>query len=1014
MKTIVIPLAILLIVCTGCHDHMKSEASGSELISLEDGFKNPPVSVRPKGYWDWMNGNFDLPRLTYELEQAKAQGMAGFDIFDIGAVSNPDGMVPAGPEFMGKECLEAISHAVNEAARLDMELGLILSSSWDAGGSWIEPEYASMALYESSVVAEGPGVFSEILPFPELPDSDKGGKKLLIEKDADGFPVYYKDVAVLATPLSEDGIAIDDSKVIDLSDQMEKGGRLNWEILEGKWEITRFVCMNTGEPLKCPSPNSVGRSMDHFNPLATDVHFNYFIDRLQETLGDIRNTPIKYFYLCSYEVVGFVWTPAMLEEFEERRGYSMKSYLPILQGKIIESKDVTERFLYDYQLTLSDLLIENLYLRGREIINPYGLKLCSESGGPGAPIHNVPVDALRALGVLDIPRGEFWNKHQRFDEQGHDIMQLVKEISCAAHIYGKKEVQGEAFTSFLHWQEGPAELKPLADKAMCEGLNRFIYHTSPHTTPEAGVPGFVYHAGTHFNSTRVWWPKSKPFSDYLARSCFLLQQGNFVGDVLYYYGDQTPNFVKPKHVDPSLGFGYDYDVTNSEVILKRLDVKEGKLILPDGQSYELLVLPDQDHANLEVLKKIEELVIKGATIVGRKPSRSHGLKDYARRDEGVKELADNLWGSCNGETVMQNQHGLGHVIWGKSLKQVLADRGIGQDFKFISNSDSTHLDYIHRRNKDAEIYFVSNTRNECETFDGIFRVHGMIPEIWNPETGTIQKLALYDNQDESCRIPLKLEPHGSLFVIFREPAQQHIVSLEFEENRIFPMAENGIRTGLYADIQSGVSEINGIVDQEGLFSFTFANGKKEVLHIKHIPPSFDVTGSWNIDFPPGWGAPDQATFPELISWTDSDQEGIRYFSGIATYNKEFNMPMDSIDDDLIILLDLGSVREVADVYLNGENLQILWKPPYQVDISQAIKPGKNNLSIEVANTWSNRLTGDGRNPEGKPYTLTNITGPDYQNSILWKDAPLLESGLMGPVSIRFARKFHVNELSPDR
>jgi hypothetical protein len=1014
MKPTFISLAIWLIVCSACQHQMKSEASDSALISLEDGFNNPPVSVRPKGYWDWMNGNFDLARLTYELEQAKEQGMAGFDIFDIGAVSNPGGIVPAGPEFMGKECLEAISHVVKEASRLDMELGLTLSSSWDAGGSWIGPEYGSMALYESSLVIEGPGTFNEVLPFPEIPDTDNRGKKLLIEKGADGLPVYYKDVAVLATPLTEQGVAIDVSMVIDLSDRMDKSGKLNWEIQDGKWEITRFVCTNTGEPLKCPSPNSVGRSMDHFNPLATDVHFNYFIDRLQETLGDIGNTPIKYFYLCSYEVVGKVWTPAMLEEFEKRRAYSMKPYLPILQGKLIESSDITERFLYDYQLTLSDLLIENLYLRGREIINPFGLKLCSESGGPGAPIHNVPVDALRALGVLDIPRGEFWNKHQRFDEEGHDIMQLVKEISCAAHIYGKKEVQGEAFTSFLHWQEGPAELKPLADKAMCEGLNRFIYHTSPHTTPDAGVPGFVYHAGTHFNSTRVWWPKSRPFSDYLARSCFLLQQGNFVGDVLYYYGDQAPNFVKPKHVDPSLGFGFDYDVSNSEVILKRLDVLDGKLVLPDGQCYEILVLPDQDHMNLEVLKKIEELVLKGATIVGRKPSRSHGLKDYAERDEGVRELAIKLWGNCDGVRVLENRYGLGKVIWGKSLMQVLADRGIGQDFRFISNYDSTRLDYIHRRNKGAEIYFVSNTRNVCETFDGIFRVHGMIPEIWNPETGTIQKLALYDNQDESTRIPLKLEPHGSLFVIFREPAQQHIVSLNFEKNRIFPMAENGIRTEEYFDIQADGSEMSGIVNREGQYTFTFDNGGKEVLHVNDIPPSFDITGSWSIDFPPGWGAPDQTTFPELISWTDSDQEGIRYFSGIATYNKEFDIPLDSLDDDLVILLDLGRVREVADVYLNGEKLQILWNPPYQLDISRAIKPGKNNLSIEVANTWSNRLTGDGRNSEGKHYTKTNITGPNYQNSILWKDAPLLESGLMGPVSIHFAKKVNINELSLDR
>ena len=994
-------------VFPACQQQIQTGESDSVSISLEEGFNNPPVSVRPKGYWDWMNGNFDLERLTYELEEAKAQGMAGFDIFDIGAVSNPGGMVPAGPEFMGTECLEAIQHAVGEATRLDLELGLILSSSWDAGGSWIGPEHASMALYESTLRVEGPGILNEVMPFPELPDSDRPDSKLLIEKDSDGLPVYYKDVAVLATPQAEEGVAIDVSRIVDLSERMDMSGNLNWDIPDGEWEITRFVCMNTGEPLKCPSPNSVGRSMDHFNPDATDVHFNYFIDRLHETLGDIGNTPIKYFYLCSYEVVGFVWTPAMLEEFEKRRGYNMKAYLPVLQGKIVESKDITERFLYDYKRTLSDLLIENLYLRGREIINPYGLKLCSESGGPGAPIHNVPVDALRALGVLDIPRGEFWNKHQRFDQEGHDVMQLVKEISCAAHIYGKKEVQGEAFTSFLHWQEGPAELKPLADKAMCEGLNRFIYHTSPHTTPDAGIPGYVYHAGTHFNSTRVWWPKSRAFTDYLARSCFLLQEGKFVGDVLYYYGDQAPNFVKPKHVDPSLGFGYDYDVCNSEVILTRLDVEDGRLVLPDGQSYEILVLPDQDHANLEVLQKIEELVSGGATIVGRKPSRSHGLKDYAERDEDVKEVSDRLWGNCDGFKVLENQHGSGKVIWGKSLKQVLADRGMEQDFRYISNSDSTRLDFIHRKTKGVEIYFVSNTRNEYETVDAIFRVSGMIPEIWNPETGTIQKLALYDMGDKSTRVPLKLEPHGSRFIVFREKADQHIVSLDFEKNRVFPMDMDAIGTGIFADIQVIDHETKVIVTEEGIYTFLLDDGSKELLSVSDIPPSFEIRGPWTVDFPPDRGAPDRADFPELISWADSDQEGIRYFSGIATYSKNFDIRPEYVDDDLIILLELGSVREVAEVYLNGEALQVLWKPPYKLDITRSIKPGKNNLRIEVANTWSNRLTGDGRNPEGIQYTKTNITGPNFLDNILWKDAPLLESGLMGPVTLHFAKKLKI-------
>ncbi len=658
--------------------------------------------------------------------------------------------------------------------------------------------------------------------------------------------------------------------------------------------------------------------------------------------------------------------------------------------------------------TLSDMLIENLYLKGREISNQHGLKLCSESGGPGAPVHNVPVDALRALGVLDIPRGEFWNKHPRYDENGFDIMQLVKEISCAAHIYGKKEVQGEAFTSFLHWQEGPAELKPLADKAMCEGLNRFVYHTSPHTTPDAGIPGFVYHAGTHFNSSRVWWPKSRPFSDYIARSSFMLQQGNFVGDVLYYYGDQAPNFVKPKHINPSLGFGYDYDVTNSEVILTRLDVEDGKLVLPDGQSYEILVLPDQDHADTEVLKKIESLVNKGATIVGPKPTRSHGLKNYAERDKLIKQIADELWGDCDGKSITENQFGKGKVIWGKTLKQVLLERGLGPDFSFTSQSDMANIDFIHRKTSGEDIYFVSNTKNESEIVEGIFRVKDKVPEIWDPETGTIQKVALFDINGEKTSIPLRLQPHGSVFVVFREHDQSpYMISAAFDEKQIFPVSSTDSDNTMYTELQKEGKKISLIAVKEGKYSLTDNMGNKNVVEVRDIPGAVDITGDWQLDFPSGWGAPDHIVFPELMSWTDSDQEGVKYFSGIATYKKTFDIPAEYIEDELIITLDLGKVREVVEVYLNGESMGILWKPPYKMDITRAAKAGENTLTLEVANTWSNRLTGDGMLPEGERYTKTNITGPNLQTNTLWRDAPLLESGLMGPVAIHFARKVSI-------
>ena len=491
---------------------------------------------------------------------------------------------------------------------------------------------------------------------------------------------------------------------------MDSSGKLKWKVPSGKWKIMRLICSNSGQKLVLPSPKSSGYNIDHFNPKATEMHFQHIIDRLQGELGDFRNSALKFMYLCSYELQGLVWTPEMTVEFQKRRGYDMTPFLPVLYGITIQNKEISDRFMFDFNMTMSDLIIEGHYMNARNLLNKYGLKLCSEAGGPGQPLHNCPFEALRALGALDIPRGEFWNKHHVYDEKGEDILWLVKEIACASHIYGKSIVDGEAFTSWQQWQEGPFDLKPLADKAMCEGLNLFTFHTGTHNPSEGGKPGWVYHAGTHMNPNRVWWPKIKPFIDYLARSSYLLQQGKFVGDVCYYYGDQAPNFVRPKHIDPSLGKGFDYDVANSEVILSRMSVRNGKIVLPDGMSYELLVLPDRQDANPQVLEKIVSLVKDGATVVGPKPTRSNGLTDYPHLDEKVKLLADKLWGQCNGQDIKENNYGKGKIIWGKSLKQILEERGIGPDFMFKGKNDSTELDYIHRSTGKEEIYFVSNTK----------------------------------------------------------------------------------------------------------------------------------------------------------------------------------------------------------------------------------------------------------------------------------------------------------------
>ncbi|MCK5137441.1 MAG: hypothetical protein KAR19_16775 [Bacteroidales bacterium] len=925
---------IFAILLTSCNSTQQNTITGE--TDLETGFKNPPTSVRPWAYWVWTNGNVNFLQLTKDLEEIKAKGMGGFDIFDIGERFPEKGSIPAGPAFLGEESLKAIHHVMNEAKRLDLGLGLITSSSWNAGGSWVRPEHANMALFSSEkVVVKGPSRFSEVLPFPTFPKETP--------TRPDGMPVYYKDIAVLAHPNADGKIIKTLSSVKDLTAQMNENGQLVWDVPEGEWAITRFVCTNTGKTLHSPSTNSHGLVIDHFNPEATKMHFQTIIDKLQSEIGSLENSALKYLYLCSYEVWGISWTPNFQQEFLYRRGYSITPYLPVLLGYKIQNEEFTKRFYYDFEKTICDLIVDAHYKNATKISNKYGLQLCAESGGPA----RVPVESLKALGALDIPRGEFWY---------NSPTSLVKEIASAAHIYGRKLVDQEAFPSWKMWQEGPRDLKTLADNAFCNGMNKVTFHTYPHTPPEAGTPGWAFYAGTHIGPSRVWWPKAKPFMDYLSRNCYLLRQGLFVGDVCYYYGDQGFNYVPDKHIDPSLGFGYDYDVVNPEVILTRMEAENGKIVLPDGMSYELLVLPEREDMDLEVLKKIQQLLEGGITVVGPKPTKTNGLTNYPDRDKEVRKLADEIWGTCDGNEIKENRYGKGIVIWGRTLREILNEKGIPPDFSFISNNSETELDYIHRKTENEDIYFVRNKNKTREDVNCTFRVKERVPELWNPETGIIQNIPVYFQVEGGTAVSLNLAQEEAVFVVFRKNGKE--------------------------------------------------NGKTEVLHITNATNELEITGSWEVRFPEGWYAPDSTTFPALSSWTDNKEEGIKYFSGIAAYYKEFEIPENFIAKDKHLTLDLGEVHLLADVYLNGKNIGILWKSPFCADITQAAKPGKNSLVIEVANTWSNRLTGDAKLPEDKRLTSTNIkyVGGPLMKGHLWKDAPLLESGLIGPVRIISAKK----------
>ncbi len=1120
------------------------------------GFTDPPDIARPAVYWCWLNGHVDPGQLSRELEEFQRKGVRGVYIFDIGA-RDPNNRIPAGPAFMGPESVQSIAHAVREAGRLGLEVGLITSSSWNAGGPWVTPEFAAMGLFSSEIVCEGPGTFDGELPFPELPPA--------APRDGDGRPLFRQEVAVLAVPIerrrpahefvfevcspgrhqvdhailcntaSSDGDAIgplqrfardfeiwisdfsdepecfepavrgqlaahtepqrfdfsarparfvklrilsgynpteerielgefelysmdgrnvitslhedgsrtggklldhtsqlkpdgpwsaaaihdgnrggprgswssaglpppavdDPQQILDWSDRLDADGRLRVDVPPGRFLVRRYVCANTGQKLVLPSPNSAGMAIDHFNPAATEWHFQHILEPLKAELGPLGDTALKQMYVCSYELRGATWTPGFLNEFRRRRGYDMKRLLPALDGCLIGDAYRTRRFLHDFRKTLGELLVDAFYRRASELSRAEGLLLCAEAGGPGLPLHQVPVDALQAQGAVDIPRGEFWKEHNIW---------VVKETAAAAHIYGKPLVDMEAFTSWRHWQDGPTELKPLADRAFCEGTNHFTFHTAAHRPPEVGLPGWVYTAGTHFSPHIAWWPLAGSFVDYLARSCFLLQQGRFVADVCYYYGDQGFNTVPPKHIDPSLGFGFDYDVVNAEVLLTRARMERGRLSFGNGTSYAVLVLPDKREIQPAVLAKLAELVEQGLTVVGPRPVRGNSLTDYPRCDDQVRNLADALWGASPTNDVQEHRRGGGRVFWGKPLRDVLAEQGVLPDISLEEAGDAD-LDFIHRSLPDAEVYFVWNRQPRQRQLTLTFRDCPGPPELWDPYQASIVPCPAYRRSQHGMTVPLNLPPQGSIFVVFTANTSR------LHEDPIVSITRDGGEVLFRSAMEHDIVPIAVCLDADGTpqleagepgeYRVRFASGREVAVRTEPAAETA-LSGPWTVRFPPGWGAPEEVVLNELISWTEHPDPGVRYFSGMAVYQTEFSLPDEGRRNGSLILR-VGDVRCIGEVWLNDRRLATVWTPPFEVDLSSSARPGKNQLTIRVANTWSNRLVGDALGSGGPGSTETNMP---YSISwrVAWKDTPLLRSGLIGPASLQVRHRMPI-------
>ncbi|HEY3322856.1 MAG TPA: glycosyl hydrolase [Planctomycetota bacterium] len=935
---------------------------------MAEHFQSPPPSARPWVFWMWLRVDTSPEAITQDLEEMHAKGIEGAILYDSGfgggglgfaskmvlqgkgyhAVPTADydgahiDKIPMAPlETWSPRFRERVRFAAKESGRLGIKLVLTIGLAGTSGP--IAPEYGQQKLVWSETAVTGPQQFDALLSAPDTevattlgssPATSAGNKPVAAPKKLGRAGTKYANahsIAVLAAPDKEN---FSPDEVVDLSGNTDAAGRLRWDVPAGAWKILRFGYAPTG------ARNVWGTYTDCMSAEAMDKTWDSTIGVMLREMTPAERKGLYGIEDDSWESGATTWTKRFPEEFKNLRGYDLIRWLPALAGKRMgqsESPGVKR----DFYRTIADLVARNHYGRLGEISRQNGLVTFAEPAGPNTS----QLDLMKDCSGVDVAMGEYW--HPSVHRPTPPRRFMLRAAASANHIYGKRLTPCESLTSLgPFWEESFFDLKNSADQAFCDGCNLTVIHNWSHSPSLTAKPGYSYFAGTLYTRTTTWWEQTPAFNAYLGRCSFLLQQGLFVADALYYRGDAIGQGEQMKSRPALPAEGYDHDNCNLDALLTRVSVKEGRLVLPDGMGYRILVLPNNASMAPEALAKIAALVEGGATVVGPCPGGPAGLVTPEQKTK-FDALTARLWANAQGE----NQVGTGRVIAGKTPGDVLLEMKLLPDFAFTGLSGGGDLDWIHRRTSDTEIYFVASRWDPKEQVSCTFRISGKQPELWDPVTGEIRDAKAFTQKDGCTTVPLEFNPRGSVFVVFRKP--------------IAPNA-------------SGTAASN----------------------YPKITPHTELSGAWEVSFDPKWGGPEKVAFDSLVDWTKRPEDGIKYYSGTAVYRKQFKLAAMPAAGQKF-LLDLGEVHEEAVVKLNGTDLGVVWTKPARVDITGAARLGANDLEITVVNLWPNRLIGDAGLPPEKRLTETNIRK-------FTKATPLFPSGLLGPVTLQMAEVLPAN------
>jgi hypothetical protein len=979
---------------------------------LEKGFLNPPPQARPFTFWIWMNGNVTREGITADLEAMARVGIGGVLLFNVAGSHGTD--IPAGPiDYLSEAWLDLVKHTASEAGRLGMEMGLHNCAGWaTTGGPWIKPEYGMQQMVTAELSLWGNRRVVQKLPHPEV------------------FEGYYNDIAVYAFPRNMDigyrvhqwepktgqrggragrqpdlspvpeGSAIAADAILELSQYVNEEGVLEWDAPPGSWKILRMGYTAKGNTNHPAAESGRGLEIDKLRRETLDLHWREGIQPVLDHLGPLVGKSFHIIHLDSYEAGLHHWTPGMKEEFEKRRGYDPTPYLLALTGRLIEDPETTERFLWDFRITISDLFTENYYGYLADLCHKSGLHFLTEP-------YTSCYEGLRVAAKADYPTAEFWvNGGYSFS---------LRHAASLAHIHGRRYASAEAFTGAPHlarWENHPGSIKKVGDWAWTQGINRFVLHSYPQQPWIDVVPGMTMgQYGCHFDRNNTWWEPGRAWVKYLQRSQYLLQEGENVADILCYAGDAAPNggVIRPDIQDS----GYDYDACGTD-ILAELKVDHGDVVLPSGKRYRLLVLPETEFMRPRFARKVKELVLAGATVLGPKPEYTPSLQGFPESEEEVMAIGEEVWGDCDGSNVTSNRFGKGQVFSGISPAGALKIMQIAPQIKFPAHDPE--IAWIQRHMENTDLYFLSNQSDRVIHTEAAFRSLGTKPEFWDAVQGQIRDVHGWTVEGEHTRVPLDLMPGESVFIVFRypgKPGRDPYVSVELPSG-------NNKDSLWYPDIETAKG-LQLRAWENGKHIVQHASGKRKEIIISEIPDPNVLEGSWRVQFQEGRGAPGEVQFEDLVSWDNHPDTGIRFFSGTAKYSTLFDVPESYMKEDQEIWLDLGDVEVIAEVRINGKEMGPLWNKPYRVEVSEVVRSGSNEMEIHVTNLWVNRLIGDEQYPDdcewGEGKYLTQwpewfLKGerrpePSRLTFTTWKhwskEDNLVPSGLLGPVTLRSSK-----------